>query len=149
MEQNRWKNFTKREQIMMIGAEFMRAKTWQHKNPSLRSGTLFPNGNKNPSLRSGTLFPNGNKNPSLRSGTLFPNGNKNPSLRSGTLFPNGNKDQDKFHLALERALELIDLTLSDDKWRDNTLALLRLRDEVAKFYVAERTDDISFLYKAL
>jgi len=119
MEQNRWKNFTKREQIMMIGAEFMRAKTWQHKNPSLRSGTLFPNGNKN------------------------------PSLRSGTLFPNGNKDQDKFHLALERALELIDLTLSDDKWRDNTLALLRLRDEVAKFYVAERTDDISFLYKAL
>jgi len=134
MEQNRWKNFTKREQIMMIGAEFMRAKTWQHKNPSLRSGTLFPNGNKNPSLRSGTLFPNGNKN---------------PSLRSGTLFPNGNKDQDKFHLALERALELIDLTLSDDKWRDNTLALLRLRDEVAKFYVAERTDDISFLYKAL
>ena len=104
MEQNRWKNFTKREQIMMIGAEFMRAKTWQHKNPSLRSGTLFPN---------------------------------------------GNKDQDKFHLALERALELIDLTLSDDKWRDNTLALLRLRDEVAKFYVAERTDDISFLYKAL
>lgn len=89
MELKRWKNFTKRQQLMMIGAEFMRAKTWQH------------------------------------------------------------KDQNKFLSALNRVLELIDLAISDDKWRDNLLMVLRLRDEVAKFYVAKRTDDILFLYKAL
>lgn len=89
MELKRWKNFTKRQQLMMISAEFMRAKTWQY------------------------------------------------------------KDQDKFLSALNRVLELIDLTISDDKWGDNLLMVLRLRDEVAKFYVAKRTDDILFLYKAL
>ncbi len=86
---DRWKNFSKRQQLLTIGAEFMRAKTWQGKN------------------------------------------------------------REKFLSALERALELIDLTISDSKWEDNFLMPLRLREEVAKFYIAKRTDDISVLYNAL
>jgi len=89
MELNRWQNFTKRQQLLTIGSELMRAKTWQ------------------------------------------------------------GKDQEKFLSALGRALELIDLTLSDDKWKSNLSMLLGLREEVAKFYVAKRTDDISCLYSAL
>ena len=89
MEPERWKNFTKRQQLLTIGAELMRAKTWQ------------------------------------------------------------NRDKDKFLPALERALELIDLTLSDPKWKDSLLMILRLREEIAKFYVEKRTDDISALYRAL
>ena len=60
-----------------------------------------------------------------------------------------NKDKEKFIMALERALEMIDLSLEDTKWRDSLLALLRLRDEVAGFYAFKRTDDISLLYNAL
>ena len=89
MTQERWEKLTKREQLLNIGAEFMRAKVWQ------------------------------------------------------------DKDEDKFLLALERALELIDLTLSDKKWKGALLALLRLRDDVAKFYAFERSDDVSLLYRAL
>ena len=89
MDLNRWKNFTKSQQLLMIGSEFMRAKTWQH------------------------------------------------------------KDREKFILALERALELIDLTLSDHKWENNLRMLLGLREEVAKFYTAKRRDDVSLLYNVL
>jgi hypothetical protein len=86
---DRWKNFAKRQQLLTIGAELMRAKIWQK------------------------------------------------------------KDQEKFLSALGRALELIDLTISDKKWEDNFLMPLRLREEVAKFYITQRTDDISVLYNAL
>lgn len=89
MDINRWKNFTKRQQLLTIGAEFLRAKVWQ------------------------------------------------------------GKSQQNFTLALERALELIDLTISDKKWKENILMLLRIREEVAKFYTLQRTDDISLLYNAL
>ncbi len=89
MELNRWKNFTKRKQLLTIGAEFMRAETWQ------------------------------------------------------------GKDREKFILALERALELIDLMIQDAKWGDNIRMLLGLREEVAKFYIAKRTDSVSLLYNAL
>jgi len=89
MDINRWKNFTKREQLLTIGAEFMRAKVWQ------------------------------------------------------------NKSQGNFNSALERALELIDLTISDEKWKENILMPLLLREEVAKFYTSQRTDDVSMLYAAL
>jgi len=89
MKLSRWKNFSKRQQLLMIGSEFMRAKAWQGKN------------------------------------------------------------QENFLSALERALELIDLTISDDKWKENLRMILKLREEVAKFYTAKRTDDISFLYRAL
>ena len=89
MDLERWKNFSFRQQLMMIGAELIRARTWQ------------------------------------------------------------NKDQDKFLTALSRALELIDLTLLDSRWRNNLLMILRLRDETAKFFCAERSDDILSLYRAL
>lgn len=89
MELNRWEKFNKHEQLLMIGSEFMRAKTWQR------------------------------------------------------------KDQEKFLSALERALELIDLTLSDPKWKNNLQMLLGLREEVAKFYTSKRIDDVSLLYNVL
>ena len=89
MDLNRWKNFNKSQQLLMIGSEFMRAKTWQY------------------------------------------------------------KDREKFISALERALNLIDLTLSDAKWKDNLSMILRLREEITKFYTSARTDDILLLYKVL
>jgi hypothetical protein len=89
MNLNRWKNFTKSQQLLMIGSEFMRAKTWQY------------------------------------------------------------NDREKFLSALERALNLIDLTLSDTKWKDNFSMILRLREEITKFYTSARTDDILLLYKVL
>ena len=89
MELNRWQKFKKREQLLMIGSEFLRAKNWQE------------------------------------------------------------KDNEKFISALWRALELIDLTLADLKWKKDSRILLGLRDEVAKFYSADRTDDVVLLYNAL
>ena len=85
----RWKSFTKREQLLTIGAEFMRAQNWQA------------------------------------------------------------KDQEKFRLALERALALINLTLSDGKWRDSIKMILVLREEVAKFYISQRKDNFSIICNAL
>ena len=32
MKLDRWKNFSKRQQLLMIGSEFMRAKAWQSKD---------------------------------------------------------------------------------------------------------------------
>jgi len=89
MELNRWQKFSKREQLLMIGSEFLRAKTWQK------------------------------------------------------------KDNEKFISALWRALELIDLTLSDSKWKKDSRILLVLREEVARFYSADRVDDVSLLYNTL
>lgn len=85
----RWKNFTKSQQLLTIGSELTRAKIWQ------------------------------------------------------------GKDEGKFLLALERALQLIDFTISDPKWRDRLGMLLGFRDIVAEFYTFKRTDDISILYRAL
>lgn len=89
MDQSRWENFDKRQQLLTIGAEFMRARVWQ------------------------------------------------------------GKDKNNFLSALERALELIDLTISDKRWRNNLPMILGLREAVAEFYVFKRTDDISFLYNVL
>ena len=89
MKKERWEKLTKREQLLNIGAELMRAKVWQGKN------------------------------------------------------------QEKFLSAIERALQLIDLSLSDERWKNNLLMILRLREELAKFYTSKRTDDISILYRAL
>jgi len=59
------------------------------------------------------------------------------------------KDRKKFLSALERALELTDLTLSDSKWKNSFSMLLGLREEVAKFYTAKNKGDVSLLYNAL
>ena len=58
-------------------------------------------------------------------------------------------DADNFRLMLERALELIDLTIGDPKWLNQLSMLLGLRTEVAKFYIGERRDKIAILYRAL
>jgi hypothetical protein len=59
------------------------------------------------------------------------------------------KDEEKFISALERCLDLIDLSLQDSRWRGNYLMLLYLRDEVGKFYIGENKESIEILYKAL
>jgi len=51
--------------------------------------------------------------------------------------------------ALERGLELIDFMLSDAKWREDILKLFTLRNELAKYYVGERTDSVESLSRAL
>lgn len=38
---------------------------------------------------------------------------------------------------LERAIDLTDLSLSDQKWRDNPLMLLFLRNQLSKVYIGE------------
>ena len=43
------------------------------------------------------------------------------------------EDKENFMRALEQALVLIDLTLTDPKWGKETLQLLTLRAEVAQF----------------
>ena len=86
---DRWKKFTKSQQLLTIGAEFMRANVWQR------------------------------------------------------------RDKEKFLLALERALQLIDFSISDSKWKDSLGMLLGFRDIVAEFYTFKRTDNILILYYAL
>ncbi|OHA48276.1 MAG: hypothetical protein A2991_01100 [Candidatus Terrybacteria bacterium RIFCSPLOWO2_01_FULL_58_14] len=49
---------------------------------------------------------------------------------------------------LERALELVDLTIGDAKWQENPLPLLRLRNEIAKLYIGQ-ADDIESVYALL
>lgn len=58
----------------------------------------------------------------------------------------GAKDQNLFRAILERALELVDLTLQDLKWKDNTLMLLRLRDEIAKAYESGKIQEADKIY---
>lgn len=58
------------------------------------------------------------------------------------------QDAEARRLMLERALALVDLSLEDPKWRDNRLALLRLRDELAEAY-ADPARDPAHIYAAL
>lgn len=59
------------------------------------------------------------------------------------------KDHEKFLSSLERALELIDLSISDDRWKKMLLMLLAFRDEVAKFYTGINKTSIKTLYLAI
>ena len=59
------------------------------------------------------------------------------------------KDKEKFLLALERALELIDLSLTDQRWYNAFSIVLWLRQEIAKFFIGLAKYDIEILYKAL
>ncbi len=89
MTSERWRQFSKHDQMLFIASEFERANVWQ------------------------------------------------------------NKDNEKFRGALERALTLIDLTLDDEKWKNDLSSLLGLRDETAKFYIGERSDAVGVLSEAL
>lgn len=59
-----------------------------------------------------------------------------------------NQNQTVFRQILERAFFLIDLSLADKKWKDNSLPLLVLRDELAKIYIGE-TNDTNKIYAIL
>ena len=60
-----------------------------------------------------------------------------------------NINQDKFRQSLERILELIDLSLGDQKWQDNRYLLFILREEIAKFYIGEQNKSIKKIYDAI
>lgn len=57
------------------------------------------------------------------------------------------KDKNHFLSAMERALNLIDLTLEDGRWRNWRSMLFWLRDEVAKIYSGQSSQNINFLTK--
>lgn len=50
------------------------------------------------------------------------------------------KDKNIYLQMIERAINLVDLTLNDEKWRGNFLQLFILRDELAKTYLGENKD---------
>ncbi len=59
------------------------------------------------------------------------------------------KDVNIFQLMLARLIELIDFTISDTKWKNDSWMLWIFRDEAAKFYIGQGTYDIEVLYNAL
>ena len=61
----------------------------------------------------------------------------------------GAENVNLFRALLERALTLVDLTLEDPKWKDSTLMLLRLRDEVAKAYESGRVQEAEKVYAVI
>jgi hypothetical protein len=60
----------------------------------------------------------------------------------------GEKNQSIYLQILERAFYFIDLSLEDEKWRENPLPLLILRNELAKAYVGEKVD-LEKIYMAI
>ena len=58
------------------------------------------------------------------------------------------KDNNSFLQILERAIYLVDLSLADKKWQENSLPLLVLRNELTKIYIGE-TKNLEKLYAAL
>jgi hypothetical protein len=60
-----------------------------------------------------------------------------------------NKNENNFKNALERALLLIDFSINAQQWKGQTLTLWVLRNEVARFYIRERTDSIQWLSAAI
>ncbi len=59
------------------------------------------------------------------------------------------KEKENFLSALERALQLIDLTFEDKRWKERLTILFWLRDETAKFYIGLNKNSIEVLYNAL
>jgi len=59
------------------------------------------------------------------------------------------KDKEKFLSAIERALELTDSTIDDNRWAGWRSMLFGLREEFSKFYLGENKKDIGILYNAL
>jgi len=59
------------------------------------------------------------------------------------------KDRDKFLSAIERALDLTDSALDDNRWREWLSALYGLREEISMFYCGDIKKDIGALYYAL
>ena len=59
------------------------------------------------------------------------------------------KDKKLFRSALERTMNLIDLTLQGKLSVLELPMFLAFRDEVARFYLGDRAESIDILYKAL
>ncbi len=59
------------------------------------------------------------------------------------------KNEENFKSALERGLELADLSIDDPKWKGETFTLFVLRNEISKFYIHERTGSIQKLASVL
>lgn len=89
MQIEKWQRFSKSQQIGAIGAEIMRAKTWQ------------------------------------------------------------GKDKENFLSALERALNLIDFTIEDIRWRSQLPMIFWLRNKMAEFYAGVSRDDLREIFNAL
>jgi len=60
-----------------------------------------------------------------------------------------NKDKEKFVMAIQEALQLLKLTITDQKWVKYRYALEYLEAELEKFERGERKDNIEILYQAL
>lgn len=58
------------------------------------------------------------------------------------------KDKELYSAALERAFELLGLSLEDRRWKGQYLMLLLLREELAKFYIGAKRN-IDTLYAAI
>lgn len=89
MTLERWKQFSKRQQLLFVGSELERARVWQK------------------------------------------------------------EDEEKFKGALERGIELVDLMILDQQWKDGLPMILKLREEMAKFHAGGNKTDIKALYQAL
>ncbi len=59
------------------------------------------------------------------------------------------KDKEKFLMAVEEALKLLELSKEDPKWEARLYALDYLRIQIEKFKRAERKDNIKILYQVL
>lgn len=55
------------------------------------------------------------------------------------------KDKEKTLSSLERAIDLVDFTIDDNKWRGLRAMLFWLREELAKLYLGDKTIDLEKL----
>ncbi|HDH31354.1 MAG TPA: hypothetical protein ENH26_01110 [Candidatus Wolfebacteria bacterium] len=69
-------------------------------------------------------------------------------IASEILRANSAKNRDAFIQMLERAIDLIDISLNDEKWRGNPLLLLILRNELAKAYM-DKSLGLEKIYAAI
>ncbi|MBU1160128.1 hypothetical protein KKD04_03030 [Patescibacteria group bacterium] len=51
--------------------------------------------------------------------------------------------------AMERAIDLIDLTIDDKRWQGQRAMLFWLRDEICKFYLGINKNKLASIYKGL
>jgi hypothetical protein len=59
------------------------------------------------------------------------------------------KDKDHFLSAIERAINLIDASLEDRRWKDYLPAFFGLRNKIAEFYLGVSKDDLGVIFSAL
>ena len=59
------------------------------------------------------------------------------------------KDRENFLSAIERAINLIDFTIEDRRWKGRLSMFFWLRNKMAEFYTGITNEKIDFLYNAL